>query len=168
MSRSVPLYLVALLVAGLSLPALGQGSQVFRAEMSGTEEVPPNASAATGRVKLRVNPELTEIDFELEIRDATNILSAAGAHLHCGERGTNGPVVVFLAGVVPGMTGGAPGGFDGRVEVKAVLTADNITNTACGATIADLVQSMRDGRVYANAHSVAFPGGEIRGQVESE
>src|SRR5574341_1670819 len=153
MSRFALLCVVMLAVAGLGLPALGQGSQVFRAEMSGAEEVPPNTSVATGRVKLRANPELTAIDFELEIRDATNILSAAGAHLHCGVRGVNGPVVAFLAGAVPGLTGGAPGGFDGRVEVRAVLTVDNITNTSCGATIADLVQAMRDGRVYANAHS---------------
>jgi hypothetical protein len=69
--------------------------------------------------------------------------------------------VAFLAAEVSG-------GFDGKVSIEATLTAANITNPACGATIADLVQSMRDGKTYLNAHSPAFPGGEIRGQIEGE
>jgi hypothetical protein len=60
------------------------------------------------------------------------------------------------------------GGFDGKVQIQATLMDANIVNTACGATIADLVQSMRDGNTYVNAHSPAFTGGEIRGQIEGE
>jgi len=146
-------------LVALSTVAFGQGTLTFKAEMTGAEEVPPVSTAASGVVRLQVNPERTQIAFDLDIRDATNILGAAGAHLHCGTRGTNGPIVAFFAGVVTG-------GLDGRIEIKGTLNVDNITNPACGATIALLAQAMLDGRVYANAHSTQNPAGEIRGQVE--
>lgn len=161
MKRLTVLSVTLLVSLGFSALVFGQGTLEFKAELSGAEEVPPVSTAATGEVKLKVNDAQTEIAFELEIENATNILGAAGAHLHCAPRGANGPVVAFLAGVIPG-------GFDGKVEVKAVLTEANITSPACGTTIAALVQSMQNGQVYANAHSPAFPGGEIRGQVEPD
>lgn len=51
-----------------------------------------------------------------------------------------------------------------KAEVE--LTDTSISDPACGATISDLATSMRVGNVYANVHSVANPGGVIRGQVE--
>jgi CHRD domain-containing protein len=158
----VALVPVTMLVAlGLSTLAFGQESREFKAELSGAEEVPPVATATTGEVQFRVNSAMTEIAFELEIKNATHILGAVGAHLHCAKRGVNGPIIAFLAGPVPG-------GFDGKVKVKAVLTAANIMTTPCGTTIAAIVQAMEDGSVYANAHSPAHQTGEIRGQVEPD
>ena len=153
--------LPTLAVLGLSTLTFGQESREFKAELSGAEEVPPVVTAATGEVQFRVNAAQTEIAFELEIKNGTAILGAAGAHLHCARRGVNGPIIAFLAGPVQG-------GFDGKVAIKAVLTQANITNQSCGTTIAASVQAMRDGRVYANAHSPAHPTGEIRGQVEAD
>ena len=34
-----------------------------------------------------------------------------------------------------------------------------------GATLAAIAQQMRNGNTYANVHSVANPGGVIRGQI---
>lgn len=161
MKRVVSAMVALLAVLGLSALAIGQEALAFKAELSGGEEVPAVATAAGGDAKLRVNAAQTEIAFELEVRDGTDMLAQAGAHLHCAARGQNGPVVAFLVGQIPG-------GFDGAFEMKAVLTAANITNTACGATIAALVQSMRDGNVYVNVHSAAHPAGEIRGQVVAD
>ena len=141
---------------GYAMPAHADNGK-FEAELTGAEEVPAVVTDTTGEAKFDVNFDETEIEFELEIEDAEGIL-AGGAHLHCAPAGFNGPVVVFLAGAVPG-------GFDGEVQIEATLTVANIVNTSCGSTIAALVQSMRDGDVYVNAHSVDFPAGEIRGQV---
>ena len=71
------------------------------------------------------------------------------AHLHCAPRGVNGPVIIFVAG------------FHNRG-----WDVDGILDTSCGTTLAAIAQAMRDGRVYADAHTVAHPGGEMRGQVE--
>ena len=161
--RLVPVLLTIGLLAAIGGIAANSGDddREFKAVLAGANEVPAVVTAASGKAEFEVNRDQTKIKFELKIRNATNILGAAGAHIHCAEEGVNGPVVVFLAGPVGG-------GFDGKVEIEATLTDANIVNTACGATIAALVQSMMDGNTYVNAHSPAFPGGEIRGQIEGD
>jgi hypothetical protein len=133
----------------------------FKAELTGAEEVPPVGTGTTAEAKFKVNAAQTEIEFELEIEDGVDVLGIAGAHLHCAPSGVNGPVVVFLAGAVPG-------GFDEDVEIKGTLTVANIVNTSCGSTIPQLVQSMINGNVYVNVHSNAFPSGVVRGQVRPD
>ena len=145
---------------GYAMPAHADNGD-FEAVLTGDEEVPPVVTDTTGEAEFEVNFAETEIEFDLEIEDAVGILGAAGAHLHCAPAGSNGPVVVTLAGVVPG-------GIDGEVEIVGTLTVANIVSDSCGSTIAGLVQSMRDGDVYVNVHSLDFPAGEIRGQVEED
>jgi hypothetical protein len=131
----------------------------FKAYLTGDEEVPiPVETNTTGEAKFEVNDELTAIEFELEIEDAERILAGPGGHIHCAPFGENGPVVVFLAA-------GMPVGFSGDVEIEATIDAGNIINDACGATIAELVDSFIEGQAYVNIHSEANPSGEIRGQI---
>lgn len=113
-------------------------------------------TATTGTAKVQVRGDT--IEFTLDIRNADGILGVAGARIHCGEAGTNGPVVAFLAGAVPG-------GFDGKVKLEASLTGDNIVNFACGETIAELVASMRAGGTYVTC--TASPIAEARCAVRS-
>jgi len=83
-------------------------------------------------------------------------------HIHCALVGVNGPVVVFLAGLhAAGLD------IDGKWVSNATITNTSIVNTLCGATVAALAESMRNRNTYVNVHSVAHPGGEVRGQVES-
>lgn len=150
----------AALVVGVAAVASGSpggfSDAEFKAELSGANEVPPVESDASGEAKFETDG--STLAYELEFEDATDMLAEAGAHIHCGSADENGPVVVFLAGVIPG-------GVDGDAEVKATLSDANIVNDACGATISELVDSMRAGEAYVNVHSAANPGGEIRGQI---
>jgi hypothetical protein len=132
----------------------------FKADLTGAEEVPPIETDTTGKAKFKVNKDFTEIDFKLEIKNAFGILGVAGAHIHCAPAGENGPVVAFLAGVLPG-------GLAGKVKINATLSEGNIINDKCGATIAELVESMEDGDTYVNVHSPTNPSGEIRGQISN-
>jgi len=149
--------ILAVLLGAVGVAYADDGRQ-FRARLTGAEEVPPVATDARGEARFKANRSLTELSYELKLEKATDILGAAGAHIHCAPAGSNGPIVAFLSGVING-------GLDGKVEIKATLTDANIVNTACGATIADLVESMRNGNTYVNAHSPAHPSGEIRGQI---
>jgi hypothetical protein len=150
--------LASLLIA---VPALAGNALNFKARLSGAQEVPPHESAASGSLIVHVNQRLTEMTIKLDVRNGTDILGAAGAHFHCAPAGSNGPVVVFLAGTFPP-------GYSGDFQVRASLSDSSIINpaTACGGTIAELAMAMANGDVYVNVHSTANPGGEIRGQVE--
>ena len=159
MARLLELLMIASIA--FAAPAFA-GEWSFRADLTGDEEVPvPVDTDTTGEAEFEVNRDRTRIDFELEVEDGERILAGPGAHLHCGAFGENGPVILFIAG-------GVPVGFDGDVEISGSWNDGNIVNAACGATIADVVDSMIDGGTYVNVHSAANPAGEIRGQVEIE
>ena len=134
----------------------------FRAELSGDQEVEPVVTDARGDAKFDVNGAETEIEFEFEVKNGVGILGAAGGHIHCAPAGSNGPIAAFLAGEA------APGGFEGKVEMKGTFTDAHIRSTDCGDTITELVDAMLAGDTYVNVHSVANPGGEVRGQIEPD
>lgn len=148
--------LAALCLMGTS--AFADDEFEFEAELSGDQEVPPVATEAEGEAEFEVNEDMTEIKFKLKVKETVGMLGAAGAHIHCAPEGENGPVVVFLAGEVPG-------GFVEEFETEAVVTDINIINDACGSTIAELTEAMVNGDTYVNVHSTDFPAGEVRGQI---
>ncbi len=76
------------------------------------------------------------------------------AHLHLGQAGVNGPVVVDL---------GAGIRDNGRV-VFTVTEAD-LVDVLAGADLETLIGEMAADNVYVNIHTDAFPNGEIRGQI---
>ena len=148
--------LVASTFAAATSIALDHGGPTFVARLSGANEVPPVETHSAGQMQIRFDRDRTEGRFRLNV---TNGRRVTQAHIHCGPEGQNGPVVLFLAGF-------HDRGWDvnGRF-VEATLTNDNIVNTACGETLADIVESMRAGNTYVNVHTVANPSGEVRGQL---
>ncbi|MEJ8567178.1 CHRD domain-containing protein [Elongatibacter sediminis] len=152
-------WIIAVGLAILAAPAWSANAVNFRVELSGDSEVPPVVTDTTGTAILHVNRLLTEISIKLDIRNGSDVLGVAGAHLHCAPAGSNGGVVAFLAGPF------TPG-YDGDFQIRATLNDDSIIDDACGADIAGLVGSMLDGNVYINVHSSGVPSGVVRGQVE--
>lgn len=140
----------------------------FRARLRGDNEVPPVVTETRGRVKLRFDDALSAVRFRVKVRDGIRVTQA---HLHCAPDGSNGPVVVFLAGFHD-----RGWDVDGRWIRRVKLTDDNILVGATPSdtcpdtivTIADLFDSILAGNIYANVHTVANPGGEVRGQVEED
>lgn len=151
-------------VAGLMLLA-GQAASAqseFAAQLSGAQEVPPVVTGAFGSAAFDVNisASVPGINFELV---AFNLPSAFMAHIHCGPRGANGPIVVWLAGDLA-RTGGQD--VNGKWVGDAKFTEANIIpGTGCGDTLAGLLAAMGAGRTYVNVHTVGNAGGEIRGQI---
>jgi hypothetical protein len=160
MRRITVLGLTFVLVAMLT-GAGYDGDRRFKATLTGDQEVPAVETDTRGRAEFKVSHDRSEVDFELRIRKAVDIFAGAGAHIHCGFPGENGPVMVFLAGGIP------TGGLDGDVRVEGEFHDEDIIATDCGTTVEDLVQAMRDGRAYVNAHSLANPAGEVRGEIVS-
>jgi hypothetical protein len=133
----------------------------FRARLSGDNEVPAVDTDARGSAKFKLNRDGDELQFKLR---AFKIEDVTAAHIHCGAKGVNGPVAAFLyAGPVV-----TPHG----ILSEGTLTAADVVvlpdSAACPGGIADfddLIAKMRSGDAYVNVHTMANPGGEIRGQV---
>ncbi len=141
----------------------GGNSLRFRIGLSGAQEVPGVTTNTTGGLRLDFDLGLSEAKFRLKVNDGIGVVQA---HLHCARAGTNGPVVVFLLGFVPG-----------GVNVDGVLSTGTLTNTdflgadCTGTTgrpinnIASLALAARDGLIYVNVHTILNPAGEVRGQL---
>ena len=158
MSRRISLVLaVALMLAVMvAAPALAaklggadQGGRLFTTNLSGAEEVDPVTGEldagdpdGSGSATLTVNPGQREVCYELSVKDIT--LPAIGAHIHVGDAGENGPVVVPLT------PPDASGVSSGCTEVSRELALA-------------IIQEPED--YYVNVHTSDFPGGAIRGQL---
>jgi len=152
---------VSCVIFGLSLVACDQGSddigEQFMVQLSGANEVPARGTGATGVIG--VNVRGNRVDYSIEVH---GISAITGAHFHSGAAGVNGPIRIALyPGPGSNFSTNPSAAFDGQFY-EGSFEASDVT----GISFADLVAGMRAGTVYGNVHTSAFPGGEIRGQVQ--
>ena len=140
----------------LTAPALAarlggadHGGRLFTTTLSGAEEVDPITGAlgagdpdGSGLATLTVNPGQKEVCYELSVEDI--MLPAIGAHIHAGNAGENGPIVVELT------PPDASGVSSGCAQVSRELALAIIQNPE---------------NYYVNVHTSDFPNGAIRGQL---
>jgi len=111
----------------------------FKANLSGAEEVPPVETSATGTTDVTYDSDTKKLTWTLEYSGLSG--DATAAHFHGpADPGENAGPVVPIPDTASGSTG------------EADLTEEQA---------ADLIA----GKWYANVHTAANPGGEIRGQV---
>ena len=133
----------------------------FAAKLSGSNEVPPVATAALGTATFHVLPvgHQQVINYELHLK---NIKGVTGAHIHIGKQGENGPVVAGLFN--PSMSGPPTGVINGLLSAGS-LTSSQLTGPLAGKTIDNLLIIIRGGVAYVNVHTTQNQNGEIRGQI---
>ena len=136
--------------------------------LSGDEEVPARATRARGTAVFHLSDDGLSLEYELIVANIENVVQS---HIHIGPAGANGPVGVFLYGLVP------PGG--GRVDgvlAEGTLTAADFIGPLTGMSMADLIAEMQAGNAYVNVHTNDgvsptntgpgdFASGEVRGQI---
>lgn len=123
--------------------------------------MPPVSTNTRGQASLEFNSAKTKLQFELEVEDGVRVTQA---HIHCAPAGSNGPIVVFLAGFHD-----KGWDIDGNWIGDATATDANIVTNSCGiTTLAQLADEMAQGRTYANVHTIAHGAGEVRGQIEGD
>ncbi len=122
-------------------PSPPLGSIIYTASLVGAQENPPALTAATGVATLSVNVATGELSGSI----ATTGMTGNAAHFHLGNAGSNGPVILPLS------ESSAGSGI-------WVVASGTILST-------DLRAALAGGSLYANVHSVSFPGGQIRGQM---
>jgi hypothetical protein len=160
---------------------------LFTIDMTGTQETPPNASAASGSGVVHWDPATNTATYEIVVRGldfgpvrglpeqtATTADDVTNMHVHNAEPGVAGPVIFGQI---------APANDDDdlsiQLETSDVRPNGDGTWIVSGAwdpgdpaavsitTFADALNAASSGQdvaLYFNTHTTAFPAGEIRGQ----
>jgi hypothetical protein len=156
----------------LSPPALAEppAAKNFVAHLSGAEEVPERDCPGQGEAVFQLNADGTELSYRVI---ASNIDNVVQSHIHLAPAGVNGPIVLFLYGLVP-----SGGGSQNGVLNTGTATAADLIGPLTGQPLSALVTNLRTGGAYVNVHTNDgvsptntgcgdFPGGEIRGQIQT-
>jgi hypothetical protein len=137
----------------------------FTAKMTGSEEVRPKNTKATGTAEFILGPDGKTLSYKISVKD---IHSVTAANIHNGTKGENGPVVVTL---FRSRTGNPLLGFLSQntpingVLSEGTITSSNLHGPLKGKQLSDLANIMKAGQAYANVSTKQNPKGEIRGQI---
>ena len=112
----------------------------FDGWMSGLQENPVATTAGTGLAVATVSNDLSSIEVWMVSDGLSGAVGAA--HFHMASLGNNGGVVLDLS--------------SGVIDNDIHFT---------GPVPEAVVSALLSGEIYINAHTPAFPGGEIRGQM---
>ena len=135
-SRWVIVAATALVFVGFSLSV---SSDELKVVLSGDQEIPPVTTSASGTGTISVAADKS-------VRGSVTVtgVSPTAAHIHEAPAGKNGPIIIPL-----------------------LKTADNVWSVPEGAKLTDAqYESYKAAGLYYNVHSVAYRGGEIRGQIK--
>jgi hypothetical protein len=135
-----------------------EGGNRFGAHLTGSGEVPPVTTEAGALARFALN---LDGSLSYALWATGPIQGAMAAHIHLGAHEQNGPVVALLFQSPTGTN------FErGDLIARGTLEDINvIAQTGFTNAVDELVARMRQGRAYANLHTAAHPGGEIRGQI---
>jgi Cu/Zn superoxide dismutase len=131
--------MLALVGSAAIVPAASAETVALKADLKGSNEIPPNNSPATGKAEATLDTATRHLTFTVTFSGLSG--PVVGAHFHGpGEAGKNAGIAL------PFKTVQSP------IEGTATLTENQV---------ADLLA----GKWYANIHTAANPGGELRGQM---
>jgi len=169
---------VLCLLASVAVSAVAaQQFKSIKEYLTGYEEVPSVSTSANGHFDATISNDGTEIAWELSYSALEGAIQQS--HIHVAQPGVNGGISVFLctnlgngpAGIQPCPAG--PATISGTITAADVSPA--IPATAAARTqgvntgeIDELIAAMRAGSTYVNIHSTAWPGGEVRSQIDGD
>lgn len=141
LTKAFPIF-IALFTVGVMVGCSDKGPHTnpevkFEATLSGSSEVPPVTSSATGRMDGVYNKETKTLTYTITHSGLTPI----AGHFHSGNSWETGPVVYNFGST---LTSPISGSWTLNQQQENLLFA---------------------GMLYANLHTNANKGGEIRGQV---
>ena len=165
------LNLVALLFAFFMFFEVAKADQiVFTTTLTGAQEVPPTGSPGIGSALITIDT-VTNL-MTVNVSFAGLLSPTTIAHIHCCA----GPGATAIpATTVPSFPGFPVGVTTGTYLQTFDLTLASSYNPAFiaanGGTVAGaqaaFITGLLNGQAYFNIHTVQFPSGEIRGQLQA-
>jgi hypothetical protein len=117
------------------------GGRAFQIALTGEDEAPAGDPVGTGEATIRLRTGQGQVCYRLA---AQNLPAAVASHIHRGNAGSAGPIIVPLR------TPNAAGASSGCATAARALVAGMLARPA---------------GFYVNVHTNEFPGGAIRGQL---
>ena len=149
--------MVSLAVLNFASPSHAEIIQ-FKADLKGSNEVPPNQTAGTGTVTATFDPATKQMSW------AGNYSGLGGpptaAHFHGpAAAGVNARLVLWISDNIGQCS-------QGECRSKSDTKAHPSNPFQGSATLTDAqISDLLAGLYYVNIHTDAFPGGELRGQL---
>jgi CHRD domain len=128
--------------------------------LEGENEVPPVDSDGEGIAAFQASPDRVRLDYALLALNTNAPVTAA--HIHLGEKGENGPVVVHLLGDQADANQSI---IENNAGAVGTITNDNLVGPLEGDSIEDLLDEINGKNAYVNVHTTEFPSGELRNQI---
>jgi hypothetical protein len=133
---------------GLTDMVFAQGAARFGFNLTGSEEIPPVQTNATGLAE--ISPYTIAGDSITYTVNATNIKDVTAGHIHFGRKWT---IVFTMFKYDPPKD---------EVLETGTITADKLEGPMEGKQVSDLGFAGANGSLYMNIHTVENPNGEIR------
>ena len=174
MKRIAGITLGLIFVAGLAAATAHYNgwSRVNREFLSGFEEVPVVSTPAHAKFIARINHDKTEIEYWLTYDDLNGTGTITQSHIHLGDKGTNGGIMLWLCGTAsnPGPAG-TPACVGPGELLSGTLAAANVVGPT-GQLVAageweEALRAIRAGKTYVNIHTTSVGSGELRSQISA-
>jgi hypothetical protein len=150
-------YLIAVLVVALISSGFSNGIVLnvstiafalkFTANLSGSQEVPPVITTATGKGTFRQAINDTVLRYKLNI---TGFSDATAANIQ----------------IIVDLLEGSKRKYSDRLSLKGSISKASLIGPVQNKTLADLIYVIIKGSAYVNIHTETNPDGEIRGQIQ--
>lgn len=169
MKKALNLIGVMVIVA-ISFGAAKAETLAFTTTLTGSQEVPPNASPGIGSALVTVDTVTNILTINVSF---SGLLSpTVASHIHCCTLPGANAMVATAVPTFPGFPlGVTTGTYLQSFDLTLASTYNPAFITAHGGTVAgaqaDFIAGLISGQTYLNIHSSMFPGGEIRGQLQA-
>lgn len=161
--RSTCAYVIAATIIGGVLGTFTSASRAetteFKAELSGSNQVPPRQTSASGTVTATYDAATKRLSWKGSYSGLSGPPTAA--HIHGpAAAGTNARLVFWISDNVGQCSQGE---CRSNIDAEARLLTNPFEGSAT-LTEAQAAELMA-GLYYVNIHTNAYPGGELRGQL---
>jgi hypothetical protein len=169
---------VVSLVGSAAALASNNGVSRIREILTGLKEVPVTSTTGNGTFHAEIDDEAQEIRYTLTFADLEG--DVRQSHIHIAPAQNSGNIMLWLCqtaanpspvATTPQCSDPNNPGTARANTVTGVLTgADIVASATANGVVAgefnEAVALIRSGLTYVNVHSVKFPPGEIRSQIE--